>query len=270
MSILERNAVSVRGTGQTPLLFLHGYGCDQQIWQGVLPHFESSHRCILLDHVGSGRSDLSAYDKIRYGTLHAYAEDLIEVCDALGLRGADVLAHSVACMITLLAAKKRPDLFGRLMLLGPSPCYVDDGDYVGGFTHEGIDDLLSMLALNHAAWSAQMAPLVMANPDRPELATELEGFFCRNDPGIIHHFAGVVFRSDHRAEIAGIDVPCLVMQCQDDIVAPLEVGVYLHGALPASELMVLDSHGHYPQLSAPDVVAEAAKCYLARPVARAA
>ena len=270
MSVLVRNAVTVRGTGDKPMLFLHGYGCDQQIWNGVTPYFEADRKIILMDHVGSGRSDLSAYDKHRYATLHAYADDLIEVCDALGLHNADVLAHSVACMMTLLAAKKRPDLFGRIMLLGPSPCYVDDGDYVGGFTHDGIDDLLSMLALNHEAWSAQMAPLVMGNADRPELATELQGFFCRNDPGIVHHFAGVVFRSDHRADIAGQTTPCLIMQCQDDIVAPVEVGIYLHGALPASELMILDTAGHYPQLSAPEVVAEAVKCHLARPHRQAA
>jgi len=270
MSVLVRNAVTVRGHGEKPMLFLHGYGCDQQIWGRVVPPFEATHKVVLMDHVGSGRSDRLAYDKLRYATLHAYADDLIEVCDALQLRQADVLAHSVACMITLLAAKKRPDLFDRVMLLGPSPCYIDDGDYVGGFTHEGLDDLLSMLALNHQAWSAQMAPLVMGNADRPELAAELEGFFCRNDPGIIHHFAGVVFRSDHRADIAGQTTPCLIMQCQDDIVAPMEVGIYLRSVLPASELMVLDTHGHYPQLSAPETVVEAVKCYLARQGAVAA
>ncbi len=270
MSVLVRNAVTVRGSGAKPMLFLHGYGCDQQIWGHIASQFEADHTVVLMDHVGSGRSDRSVYDKNRYATLHAYADDLIEVCDTLGLRNADVLAHSVACMITLLAAGKRPDLFDRVMLLGPSPCYVDDGDYIGGFTHEGIDDLLSMLALNHEAWSAQIAPLVMRNADRPELATELEGFFCRNDPDIIHHFAGVVFRSDHRAEIAGLDVRCLVMQCQDDIVAPVEVGAYLQSILPASELMVLDTYGHYPQLSAPETVVDAVKSYMARPQRQAA
>ncbi len=270
MSVLARNAVAVRGSGEKPMLFLHGYGCDQRIWGQIVPWFEATHKVVLLDHVGSGRSDRAAYDKLRYATLHAYADDLIEVCDALDLRQADVLAHSVACMITLLAAKKRPDLFDRVMLLGPSPCYVDDDGYAGGFTHQDMDDLLSMLALNHEAWSAQMAPLVMGNAGRPELADQLEGFFCRNDPGIIHHFAGVVFRSDHRADIAGQTTPCLIMQCQDDIVAPMAVGMYLRGVLPASELMVLDAHGHYPQLSAPETVIEAVKCYMARPAARAA
>lgn len=270
MSVLIRNAVTVRGQGEKPMLFLHGYGCDQQIWGRVVPHFEATCKAVLLDQVGSGRSDRSAYNKLRYATLHAFAEDLIEVCDALELRQADVLAHSVACMITLLAARKRPDLFDRIMLLGPSPCYIDNGDYVGGFSSESIDDLLSMLALNHETWSAQMAPLVMGNADRPELAAELAGFFSRNDPDIVHHFAGVVFRSDHRADIAGQTTPCLIMQCQDDIVAPMEVGIYLHGALPHSELVVLDSHGHYPQLSAPDAVVDAVKCYLARQSAVAA
>ncbi len=264
MSVLTRNAVSVTGSGSKPMLFLHGYGCDQQMWRYISPHFEESHRVVQYDHVGSGRSDLKAYDKNRYASLHAYADDLIEICDALDIRGADVMAHSVSCMISLMAYKKRPDLFDRVMLLGPSPCYIDDGDYVGGFTREGIDELLAFLAINHEGWSAMLAPMVMGHSDRPELAAELEAFFCRNDPDILHHFAGVLFRSDHRQDIEGIDASCLIMQCQEDIVAPLEVGLFLNDTLPNSELVVLDTYGHYPQMSSPDVVTQAALCFLSR------
>ncbi len=264
MSIHTRNAVTIRGSGIKPMLFVHGYGCDQQIWRYIAPHFEDSHKVVLYDHVGSGRSDLSAYDKMRYATLQAYADDMIELCDELGLTGVDVLAHSVGCMITVLAAKKRPDLFDQMMLLGPSPCYIDDGDYVGGFNREGIEELLAFMAINQEGLAANLAPMVMRNEDRPELAAELEAFFCRNDPDIFHHFAGVLFFSDHRADITGFEHPCLIMQCQDDIVAPVEVGLFMHDVMPGSELMVLDTFGHYPQLSSPDVVTHAVSCYLSR------
>jgi sigma-B regulation protein RsbQ len=244
------------------MVFLHGYACDQSMWRHIAPHFEQSHKVVLYDHVGAGSSDLRAYDKLRYATLHAYADDLIEICDELGLSDIDVMAHSVGGMISLLAAKKRPEMFGRLMMLGPSPCYIDTDDYIGGFTAEGIDELLAFLQLNHASWSAFLAPRVMGNDDRPELAAELEGFFTRSDPEIIHHFANVLFHIDHRADLAGMTAPCLIMQCQDDIVAPLEVGDYLHAHLESSQLVVLDTRGHYPQLSAPDKVVRAMKNYL--------
>jgi len=264
MSVIQRNAVHVSGSGERTLVFVHGYGCDQNIWRHIAPQFEASHRVVLYDHVGSGHSDLKAYDKRRYSSLHAYADDLIAVCEAVDAREVEVVAHSVGGMISLLAAKKRPDLFGRVMMLGPSPCYIDQPDgYVGGFTSEGIDELLAFLHLNHAAWSAFLAPKVMGNADRPELAAELEGIFARNDPDILHHFASVLFRIDHRADLVDITVPCLVMQCHDDIVAPLEVGDYMHAQLPNSDLVVLETQGHYPQLSSPEVVAAALKTCLA-------
>ena len=173
-------------------------------------------------------------------------------------------------MIALLAAKKRPDLFNRLMLLGPSPCYIDQGDYVGGFTREGIDELLTFLEINQAGWSTNLAPMVMSNADRPELAAELEAFFCRNDPAIMHHFAGVLFLSDHREDLEGIAIPTLIMQCADDIVAPPEVGDFMHKALVNSALVVLDTHGHYPQMSHPEHVRRAVVDYLRTPARLAA
>lgn len=261
---LAHHAVTIRGTGTRPLLFVHGYGCDQNTWRHIAPQFEATHSVILYDLMGSGRSRLQDYDKTRYASLDGHADDLIALCDRLALRDIEVMTHSAGGMITLLAAKKRPDLFGRIMLLGASPCYVNSDGYAGGFSANDVDELLAFLAINHAGWAAQMAPLVMANPERPELSAELEGVFARNDPDLMHHFASIIFRSDHRADIAGIETPCLVMQCQDDVVVPFEVGLYLSRVLPNSELVILNSFGHYPQLSSPAAVTEAMRCWLDR------
>ncbi len=262
MSCLTRNAVTVTGEGNKPLVFLHGYGCDQTMWRHIAPHFAADRKLVLYDHTGSGRSDIAAYDKRKYNDLHGYADDLIEICEELGLERADVAGHSVGGMIALLAAKKRPELFDRLMLLGPSPCYQNLPGYPGGFSREGIEELLAFLEINIAAWSAHLAPMVMANPERPELTAELEGYFTRNDPAILRHFAKVVFLSDYRKELKAVRTPSLIMQCSDDIIAPLEVGDFMHAEMPGSDLVVLDTHGHYPHLSAPGAVADAMRGYL--------
>ena len=270
MSVLIRNAVTVSGTGDKPLIFLHGYGTDQTMWRYIAPRFATSHRVVTYDHTGSGRSDRAAYDKQKYGSLHGYADDLIEICDELDLSGVRIAAHSVGCMIAILASRRRPDLFERLMLLGPSPCYLNLNGYNGGFDREGIDELLGFLAINFEGWATHLAPLVMSNADRPELTAELEAYFVRNDPEIAHHFANVVFLSDHRHDLDGVTTPALIMQCRDDIIAPMAVGDFMHDALPDSELVVLDTQGHYPHLSAPEAVAEALHGYLGRHMALAA
>jgi len=270
MSVLTRNAVHVSGSGKTPLIFLHGYGTDQTMWRYISSQFEPSHKVVTYDLTGSGRSDRTAYDKLKYGTLQGYADDLIEICDALALKDAQVAAHSVGCMIAMLASIKRPDLFERLMLLGPSPCYLNLDGYEGGFDRAGIDELLGFLEINLEGWAMQLAPMVMANPDRPELTAELEAYFVRNDPEIAHHFANVVFLGDHRADLPKVTVPTLIMQCRDDIIAPMNIGTFMHAAMPASELVVLDTQGHYPHLSAPDTVAAALRRYLGRYTALAA
>ena len=266
MSVLQRNAITLGGQGEKPLIFLHGYGygygCDQTMWRFIAPHFEASHRVVLYDHVGSGRSDLSAYDHIRYNSLHGYADDLIEICEALDLQNVDLAGHSVGGMIAVLAAAKRPELFGRLVLLGPSPCYINQDGYAGGFSRKDIDELLAFLQLNHQAWSASMAPVVMANPDRPELAAELEQYFRANDPDIAHHFARVIYTSDHRADLAAVTHPTLILQCADDVVAPVAVGAFMHAQMRNSRLTVLDTHGHYPQFSAPHIVRDAMAGFL--------
>jgi sigma-B regulation protein RsbQ len=260
--IEHKNAVTIHGTGTKPMLFLHGFGTDQTMWRYIAPAFDDSHKVVLYDHVGSGHSDLRQYDKRKYAYFEGYADDLLELCDVLDLRDIDVVAHSAGCMMAVLAARRRPDLFSHLMLLGPSPCYINHDGYVGGFSREDIDQLLAFLEINPAGWSANLAPMVMANPDRPDLAAELESFFVRNDPKILHHFASAVFLSDHRADLDGLRVPTLIMQCRDDIVAPLEVGDYMHAKLSNSVLKVLDTHGHYPQLSHPGPVTDAMRDYL--------
>lgn len=255
MSVLQRNNVRIRGRGPVDMVFAHGYGCDQNMWRLVAPAFEPSFRTITFDHVGAGGSDLGAYDRAKYATLDGYARDLVEVCEAAGVRGGVFVGHSVSAMIGVLAARMAPDLFERLVLVGPSPCYIDDaggdGAYRGGFTRAQIDELLEFLDSNHMGWSIAMAPVVMGNPDRPELAAELTNSFCRTDPEIAKQFARATFLSDNRADLAAIDVPTLILQCADDVIAPECVGAYVHAHVKDSVLVALQATGHCPNLSAP-------------------
>src|SRR3982750_4531004 len=226
MDVLIRNNVHVTGTGQPPLLFAHGFGCDQNMWRFVTPAFGGSHRVVLFDHVGAGGSDLSAYDKRKYGALDGYASDVLEICGALDLSDVVFVGHSVSSMIGVLAAKREPDRFKALVLVGPSPRYIDDGEYVGGFTRQDIDALLESLDSNYLGWSSAMAPVIMGNTDRPELGTELTNSFCRTEPAIAEHFARVTFLSDNRADLAAVRTRTLVLQCSDDVIAPQAVGEY--------------------------------------------
>ena len=263
MSVLERNNVRVSGRGTQPMVFAHGFGCDQRMWRLVTPAFEEGYRLVLYDHVGAGASDLRAYDRAKYGRLQGYAEDLLEICDALRLTDVVFVGHSVSAMIGMLAAIMAPERFARLVLVGPSPCYVNDENYVGGFTRQDIEGLLDFLDSNHLGWSAAMAPAIMGNPDRPELAEELTNSFCRTDPDIARHFARVTFLSDNRADLPRLRVPALVLQCQEDAIAPPEVGEYVHRHLPDSRLVLLRATGHCPNLSAPGETVAAIKAFLA-------
>ncbi len=262
-SVLERNRVRVSGsaTGR-PMVFVHGFGCDQTMWRLVTPEFERDHRIVLLDHVGSGRSDPSAYDREKYGSLHGYASDLVEVCRELALRDVVLVGHSVSAMIGVLAVQQAPELFGALVMVGPNPRYVDDGDYVGGFSRADIAGLLESLDSNHLGWSAQMGPVIMGNPDRPELSAELTNSFCRTDPDVAQQFARVTFLSDNRADLAGVAVPTLVLQCSQDVIAPDAVGRYVHEQIPGSTFTQLSATGHIPHLSAPDETAAAIRAFL--------
>ncbi len=263
MSLMERHRITIRGGDTKPLIFVHGYGCDQNIWRLLTPYFKPDHTVVLYDQAGAGKWDPRDYDKAKYATLEGHAEDLIAICDMLALGPVTVIAHSMGTTIALLAAKGRPDLFERLILVGPSPCYVNDGDYLGGFDRTELDEMVEFLRINHAGWSAHMAPIIMGNPDRPELATELEASFCRNDPVIAHQAAQVAFLSDHRADLAAVTTPSLILQSDDDVIAPVSVGQYMHAAMPQSDLVILRAGGHCPHLSAPDLVAAAINDYLA-------
>jgi sigma-B regulation protein RsbQ len=252
MDALRRNNVKLSGPeGGQPMIFAHGFGCDQNMWRFVTPAFEEKYRIVLFDHVGAGQSDPSAYSRGKYESLKGYADDVLEICRELGLTRAIFVGHSVSAMIGVLAAIQEPDRFERLVLVGPSPRYIDDGDYTGGFSREDIEGLLESLDSNYLGWSSAMAPVIMGNPDRPELGSELTNSFCRTNPEIAKHFARVTFLSDNRADLPKLKVRSLILQCQEDAIAPRSVGEYVHRQIPDSELVLLEATGHCPNLSAP-------------------
>jgi sigma-B regulation protein RsbQ len=261
--VLERNCVRVSGVADgRPIVFVHGFGCDQAMWRFVVPDFEVDHRVVLLDLVGSGNSDLSAYDPARYSSLRGYALDVVEICRELGLTDVVFVGHSVSAMIGVLALQQAPGLFGTMVMVGPNPRYVDDGDYVGGFSRTDIAGLLDALDANHLGWSAQMAPVIMGNPDHPELAEELTNSFCRTDPDIARQFARVTFLSDNRTDLPGVAVPTLVLQCSEDVIAPEVVGRFVHESIPGSRFTKLAATGHVPHLSAPEETTAAIREFL--------
>jgi sigma-B regulation protein RsbQ len=232
------------------------------MWRFVAPAFADRFRIVLFDQVGSGASDLSSYDPDRYGSLEGYAEDVLQICAELDLQHVIFVGHSVAAMIGVLAAGKEPERFDRLVLVGPSPRYIDDHDYIGGFTREDIEALLGSLASNYLGWSRSMAPMIMGNPDRPELGHELTNSFCRTDPEIARHFAQVTFTSDNRQDLPRVGTPSLVLQCSDDAIAPTPVGKYVAARMPNARLTMLDATGHCPNLSAPKQTIEAIDDFL--------
>ncbi len=263
MDALKRNNVKLSGPeGAQPMIFAHGFGCDQNMWRFVTPAFEDKYRIVLFDHVGAGQSDPSAYSRGKYESLKGYASDVLEICRELGLTRAIFVGHSVSAMIGVLAALQEPDRFERLVLVGPSPRYIDDGDYVGGFSREDIEGLLDSLDSNYLGWSSAMAPVIMGNPDRPELGAELTNSFCRTNPEIAKHFARVTFLSDNRADLPKLKVRSLILQCQDDAIAPRSVGEYVHRQIADSELVLLEATGHCPNLSAPEETIAAIQGFL--------
>jgi sigma-B regulation protein RsbQ len=244
------------------MVFAHGFGCDQNMWRHVSPAFEDEFRIILFDHVGAGGSDLKAYDPAKYSTLEGYADDVVEIGNELGLREAVFVGHSVSAMIGLLAALKAPGMFKSLVMVGPSPRYIDDENYVGGFKQQQIVELVDFLAENHMGWSTAMAPVIMGNPDRPSLGEELTNSFCRTDPDIAKEFARVTFNSDNRADLAKVSIPTLILQCSEDVIAPLAVGEYVHEQIRNSKLVILKATGHCPNLSAPEEVISAMRGFV--------
>jgi len=251
MSVIDRNNITILGSGKRPMLMSHGFGCDQNMWRFIAPAFERDFHLVLFDQVGAGGSELSAYDRTKYSTLRGYALDIIEICRELGLEDVVFVGHSVSAMIGALAAIEEPSLFERLVLVAPSPCYINDADYVGGFTREQVDGILDLIDTNYVEWSNTMAPVIMGNPERPELRTELRNSFCQTEPDIARHFARVTFLSDNRKDLNRVKTPSLILQCSNDALAPPSVGDYLHRHLPQSELARMQATGHCPHLSAP-------------------
>jgi len=263
MSVMERNNVALSGrTGGQPMMFANGLGCEQNMWRHVAPAFADEYRIVLFDHVGAGHSDLSAYDRHKYATLQGYADDILEICRDLELRDVVFVGHSVSAMMGVLAAVREPERFAKLVLVGPSPRYIDDVDYVGGFSREDIDGLLEQLDSNYLGWSQALAPTIMGRPDRPELGEELTNSFCRTDPEIAKHFARVTFLSDNRDDLERVTTPALVLQCSADVIAPTTVGEYVHSRLSNSTLVFMTAAGHCPNLSAPEETIAAIRDFL--------
>jgi sigma-B regulation protein RsbQ len=261
--ILKRNNVTIRGNGSQTMLFAHGFGCDQNMWRFIAPAFENEYRLVLFDFVGSGKSDLSTYDPQRYSTLDGYAQDVLDIAEALDLRDAIFVGHSVSAMIGVLAAKTAPERFGELIMVSPSPRYINDTGYVGGFERPEIEGLLDLMDKNYIGWASFLAPVIMKNPDRPELGAELQESFCSTDPQIARRFAEATFFADNRADLPHVAVPSLILQCSEDAIAPVEVGHYLHRNIPASTLRLMKATGHCPHMSHPEETIEAMREYLA-------
>ncbi|HYR27281.1 MAG TPA: alpha/beta hydrolase [Thermoanaerobaculia bacterium] len=262
VDVLKRNNVQVLGRGTTPMLFAHGFGCDHHMWRFITPAFEEQYKLVLFDYVGSGKSDLTAYDPERYKTLDGYAQDVLEICEALDLRDVVFVGHSVSSIVGVLAAKREPKRFSRLIMIGPSPRYINDGDYVGGFERQDIEGLLDLMDRNYIGWASFLAPVIMKNDDRPELTQELQESFCSTDPKIARRFAEATFFSDNRADLPDVPVPSLILQCAEDAIAPAEVGRYVYKVTPDSTLRMMKATGHCPHISHPDETIEAMREYL--------
>ncbi|MEX1183752.1 MAG: alpha/beta hydrolase [Gemmatimonadota bacterium] len=262
MGIVERNCVKESGSGTQPMVFAHGFGCDQNMWRYVAPAFEDDYRVILFDYVGAGCSAVGAWQAERYSSLDGYAQDILDICDALDLRDVILIGHSVSSMIGVLAANREPDRFERLIMVGPSPRYINDADYVGGFERGDIEGLLEMMDKNFIGWANFLAPAIMKNPDRPELGAELTESFCSTDPVIARRFAEATFFADNREDLARVTVPSLILQCTEDMIAPDQVGEYVHERTPGSTLRLLRATGHCPHMSHPEETIAAIREYL--------
>ncbi|RYF24714.1 MAG: alpha/beta hydrolase [Flavobacteriales bacterium] len=262
MNVLKRNNVLIKGNGASPMMFAHGFGCDQNMWRFITPSFEQDYQIILFDHVGAGKSDLDAYEPTKYKELDGYASDIIEIAKELGLSDIVFVGHSVSAIMGILAADLAPNLFKALILVAPSPSYINDGDYTGGFSRNEIDELLQSLEINHMGWSMTMAPLIMANADKAELSEELVNSFCRTDPNIAKEFARATFLTDSRNELKYCITPALIIQCSNDIIAPIAVGKFMNKQMKRSKLAILEATGHCPHMSAPEETVSAIKHFL--------
>ena len=249
--VLKRNNVRVIGHGNQAIIFAHGFGCDQNVWRNQIREFESEYKLILFDYVGAGQSDLKAYDSIRYSSLDGYGQDVLEILEELNVKDAIFIGHSVSSMVGIKAAIAKPSYFNKLIFLSPSQCYINDTNYNGGMDKEDLDELFAVMDNNYLGWSSYIAPLIMGNPDQPELATELTANFCATDPDIAREFARVTFLTDSRTDLNKLSVESLTLQCSDDILAPISIGNYIQENTPKNTLIILEATGHCPHLSAP-------------------
>lgn len=262
MNVVKKYNIHVSGKGEQPMLFVHGYGCDQSMWKFLKPAFELHYKIVLMDLMGMGDSDSSSYDFKKYKDLRGYCDDIVEICDSLQLKNVILVGHSVSATIGMLASIKRPDIFSNLVLIGPSPCYFNDGDYFGGFNRADLVALLEKADSDYLSWARFMAPAIMGRPDRPELGVELTNSFCKSNPEVARHFARVVFLADNRADVASVKTPSLILQCSQDIVAPETAGRFLHRSIKNSEFVQLEAIGHCPHISEPEETIQAISSYL--------
>jgi sigma-B regulation protein RsbQ len=268
INVLERNNVRTKGTGKDVLLYAHGFGCNQTMWDAVTPAFATSHTQVLFDYVGSGQSDISAFDVDRYSSLNGYAQDVLDVCDALGLQdGVIFVGHSVSSSIGLLASIRRPTLFKQLVLLGPNPCFVNHApDYLGGFDRKDLQELLELMDKNYIGWAQYLAPVVAGSDGGVVVSGKLSESFCSTDPVVARTFAQTTFFADNRKDLPLVTRPCLILQHRQDNLAPLSVGHYLHEHLNGSSLQILDVVGHCAHMSHPDLVVKAIRNFVEQPV----
>jgi sigma-B regulation protein RsbQ len=262
IDIALRNNVKRTGQGTQPIVFSHGYGCDQNMWRFITPAFEKDYQVVLFDHVGSGKSDQNAYNFEKYNSLNGYADDLVEICEAFQLQKVVFVGHSVSAIIGVLAAAKRPDLFEKLILICPSPCYINSDDYYGGFTRQDIDELVTTLESNYLGWSSFITPIIIGNTEKPEYAEQLKNSFCSMNPAIAKHFAKVTFLGDNRNDLLRVTTAALIIQCNPDVIAPVTVGEYVHQNIRASKYVLLNSAGHCPHLTSPEQVIAVIQSYL--------
>jgi sigma-B regulation protein RsbQ len=261
-NILKRNNVTITGKGDRVMLFAHGFGCSQDAWKRITPAFADDYKLILFDYVGAGKSDVKTYDKTKYSSLDGYAKDILEICEELKVNDAIFVGHSVSCMIGALASIKEPSFFSKLVFIAPSPSYLNEKGYVGGFEKEEIESIFELMDEDYIGWAKLMSPQIMGTPDKPELAEEMENNFCSTDHYIVKDFARVTFLSDNRKDLPNIPVESLTLQCTDDIIAPLEVGHYIHDNTPNNIMVILNATGHCPHMSAPDETIESMKAFL--------
>ncbi len=261
VDVVSRNAVTIAGTGP-PILLVHGFGCDQAMWNPMAPELQGDHQVIQYDLTGMGASDYHAYDRQRHGNLAGHAADLIEVVEAVGAGPVVAVGHSVSAMIIALAAIERPDLFRALVMLSPSPRYIDDPPYIGGFSEADIRGLLGAMRENYQGWAGQLASMVAGEQETDAVEGELNDRFCRNDPEISRHFARVTFLSDNRADLAKIRTPTLIVHCKADAIAPPSVSAYVHEHVPGSRIVAIDGSGHAPHMTHPKRTTKAIRSFL--------